>query len=292
MRWHDRQGRPLGSLGPPGFYQGPRISHDGHRVATIQGDAPQSPVNLWVYDLESNRAVRVTQQSGLFADPAWSPGDDRIAFLCQPKGVQDICVAPAGGGGEPRLLYESSTWKATGSWMPDGKRLLFSAQDPNNDMDIMMLPADGGEPTPVLRTHFVEQSASASPDGSRMAYDSNESGRFEVYVRNLVGAAAQWQVSTDGGGQARWRADGRELFYAAADGGVMAVPLPPGAGSRPGTPVRLFLMPERPDAQAEIFEDVTPDGQRILLNVPTTARTSIGFHAIVNWPALLGSQEK
>jgi Tol biopolymer transport system component len=250
------------------------------------GDTPQSPVNLWVRDLDSNRTVRVTPQSGLFADPEWTPQDDRIAFLCQPKGMQDICVAPAGGGSEPRLLYESSTWKSTGSWMPDGKRLLFSVQDPSTDQDIMMLPAGGGEPAVILRTPFVEQSPEVSPDGSRVAYISNASGRYEVYVRNLEGAAEQWQVSTDGGGTARWRADGRELFYSAADGGLMVVALSPGAGSRPGAPVRLFLMPERDES---LFQDVTPDGQRILLNVPTTSRTSIGFHAIHGWTALLGS---
>jgi Tol biopolymer transport system component len=287
MRWYDRKGLTLGTLGPPGVYHDPRISHDGRRVAYLQGDTPQSPVNLWVRDLDSSRTVRVTPQSGIFADPAWTSRDDRIAFLCQPKSVQDICVAPAGGGGEPRLLYESSTWKSTGCWMPDGKRLLFVSQNPSTDQDILMLPADGGKPTPVIDTHFVEEAPSVSPDGLRTAYTSNESGRVEVYVRNLDGAAEQWQVSTDGGGHARWRADGRELFYAAPDGGVMAVPMPPGAGGRPGVPVRLFMMPERPDPQTAIFEDVTPDGQRILLNVPTTGRASIGFQAIINWPVLL-----
>ena len=255
----------------------------------MQGDTPQSLVNLWVRDLDSNRTVRVTPQSGLFAEPAWSPGGDRIVFLCQPKGVQDICIAPSGGGGEPRLLYESSTWKNSGSFMPDGKRLLFSAQDPDTDQDIMMLPGEDGAPTVILKTNFVEQSPVVSPDGSRMAYESNESGGYEVYVRNLEGATEQWQVSTDGGTQARWRADGRELFYSAADGGVMVVPMQPGAGTRPGVPVRLFMMPERPDFQATIFQDVTPDGQRILLNIPTTSRTSVGFHAIRDWTAMRGA---
>jgi hypothetical protein len=287
MRWYDRKGLPLGTLGPPGVYHDPRISHDGRRVAYLQGETPQSPVNLWVRDLDSSRTVRVTPQGGQFAEPAWTPRDDRIAFMCQPKSVQDICVAPSGGGGEPSLLYESGTWKSTGSWMPDGKRLLFASQNPSTDEDILMLPGDGGEATPILHTNFVEDGPSVSPDGLRAAYVSNESGRVEVYVRNLQGAPEQWQVSTDGGGQARWRADGRELFYAAPDGGVMAVPMPPGAGGRPGAPVRLFMLPERPDPQTEIFEDVTPDGQRILLNVPTTGRGSIGFQAIINWPALL-----
>jgi len=284
MRWYDRKGLPLGALALPGFYTDPRVSRDGRRVAYMQGDAPQGPVNLWVRDLESGRTARVTPQSGLYSTPAWAPQDDQIAYLCQPKAVQDICVAAAGGGREPRLLYESKTWKSTGDWMPDGKRLLFSSQDPSTDQDIMILPAGGGEPTVVLRTPFVEEGPRVSPDGSYMAYVSNAAGRYEVYVRDLEGKAQQWQVSTEGGGAPRWRADGRELLYAAADGGIMAVPMPAGPGSRPGSPARLFVAPERDE---NLFQDITPDGQRILLNVPTTSRTSIGFHVIHGWQALL-----
>jgi Tol biopolymer transport system component len=287
MRWYDRHGLPLGTLGPPGFYRGPRVSRDGRRVAYLQGDGPQSPVNLWIRDLDTGRDVRITQQGGLYLEPCWTPRSDRIAFVCQPQGTQDICVISSQGMGEQQLLYASGTWKDLGSWMPDGRRLLFARQDPDTNNDIMMLSAEGGEPTPVLRTPFAEEAPAACPDGIRLAYESNESGRIEVYLRNLEGPAGQWQVSTDGGLQPRWRGDGRELFYAGADGTVMAANVPPGAGARPGVPVRLFAMPERPDYQTLIFEDVTPDGQRILLNVPTTSRTSIGFQAIRDWPALM-----
>ena len=286
MRWYDRQGRQLGPLGPPGFNDSPRISPDGRKVAYMHGESAQSPVDIWIHDLDFDRAFRLTQQSGSYQNPAWAPDSEKLAFLCQPKGVQDLCVTSVSGGGETRLLYESSTWKGTGSWMPDGKRLLFSTQDPKNDQDIVLLPAGGGEPSDVLRTPFVEDNPQVSPDGNRMAYVSNQSGRYEVYVRSLEGAAGQWQISTDGAGQPRWRADGRELFYATTDGYVMAVPYQAGSGFRPGAPVRLFSMPERSEIQNPIFEDVTPDGQRILLNVPTTSRTSIGFHAILNWTAL------
>jgi Tol biopolymer transport system component len=201
--------------------------------------------------------------------------------------VQDLCVTSVSGGGEMHPLYESSTWKFTGSWLPDGKRLLFALQSPETDQDIMLLAAGGGEPTAILRTPFTEEGAQASPDGSRMAYVSNQTGRFEVYVRSLDGAAGQWQISTDGGQQPRWRADGKELIYASTDGYIMSVPLQTGSSFRPGAAVRLFLMPELPETQTLILEDMAPDGERLLLNVPTTSRTSIGFHAISNWIALL-----
>ncbi|HET6372479.1 MAG TPA: protein kinase [Candidatus Polarisedimenticolia bacterium] len=287
MRWYDRQGRPLGALGPPGFNFSPRISPDGRKVAYVSGESAQSPSDLWIRDLEFDRTYRLTQQSGLYSTPAWAPDSDRIVLLCQPKGVQDLCLTSLSGGGAISPLYESSTWKETGSWMPDGKRLLFSSQDPETDQDIMMLPAGGGEPIPILRTPFAENEAQISPDGSRIAYVSNQSGRFEVYVRSLEAAAGQWQISSNGGGQARWSADGKELVYASADGYLMTVPIQTGSTFRPGTPVRLFAAPELSDSRDSGLEDITPDGQRILVNVPTTSRTSIGFHIITNWTSLL-----
>ncbi|HET9481743.1 MAG TPA: protein kinase, partial [Candidatus Polarisedimenticolia bacterium] len=239
MRWYDRQGRPLGALGPPAAYVSPRISPDGRKIAYMRGDSAQSLVDIWLHDLDFNRSFRLTQQSGLYTAPAWTPDSERIAFVCQPKGVQDLCVTSVSGGGEPRLLYQSDTWKGTGSWMPDGRRFLFSTQDPRTDMDIAMLPDGGGAPEPVLATPFTELNAQVSPDGRRMAYVTDQSGRPEVYLRTLEGPSGQWQISTEGGHEPRWRSDGRELFYAAADGYLMSVSFQAGADLRPGAPVRL-----------------------------------------------------
>ena len=173
--------------------------------------------------------------------------------------------------------------------MPDGKRLLFANQDPKTEQDIVMMPVGGGEPTVILRTPFQEQRPQASPDGTCFAFVSNVSGRFEVYVRNLSGGEEQWQISTDGGGNPKWRADGKELFYEAADGYLMAVPW----HANPGTPVRLFQFSERSEPGfLEVFGDVTPDGQRFLLNVPTTSLTSVGFYAITHWPSLANTGKR
>jgi len=291
MRWYDRQGRQLGSLGPPGFYVTPRISPDGRKVAYMQSDSTSPRFNIWVRELESSRAVRLTQQAGIYVNPVWSPDGTRIVFQCQLKGVMDLCVAPVGGGSEPQMLYESSMWKTLGSWMPDGKRLLFANQDPKTDQDIVMMPAGGGDPTVILRTPFLEQRPQASPDGTCFAFVSNVSGRFEVYVRNLGGGESQWQISTESGGNPKWRADGKELFFEGGDGYLMAMPW----HGTPGTPVRLFQFPERSEPGqlgVEVFGDVTPDGQRFLLNVPTTSLTSVGFYTITHWPSLTNASTK
>jgi len=293
MRWYDRQGRPLGAVGSAGLCRTPRISPDGKKIAYIQAESPQSPQDIWIRDLEFDRASRLTQQSGDYFAPAWAPDSDKLAFACQPKGVQDICETSLSGGGVPRVLFESNTWKTPGSWLPGGKGLLFDSQDPTTNEDLMLLPeGEGSKPTVVLRTPFDEQTPEVTRDGRRIAYTSSQTGREEVYVRNLDGSPGQWQISTEGGQLPRWRADGQELIYAAADGSVVAVPFPAGAAAHPGSPIRLFQMPERPDYTSPILADITPDGQRILLNVPTSARTSIGFHAIFNWTALLPREGK
>jgi Tol biopolymer transport system component len=287
MRWYDRQGRQLGSLGPAGFYLTPRISPDGRKVAYMQSDSANPISNIWVRELESGRTVRLTQQAAFYVNPVWSPDGARIAFQCQLKGVMDLCVASVDGGGEPQTLYESSTWKTLGGWMPDGKRLVFSMQDAKTEQDIVMLPAGGGEPTVLVRTPSIDVSAQVSSDGARVAFASNVSGRFEVYVRSLSGGE-QWQVSTEGGANPRWRSDGRELFYEGADGTLRAVPWQAG----PGTPIKLFTFSERSEGVVTIFGGATPDGQRFLLNLPITSLTSVGFHAITHWPSLSGAATK
>jgi serine/threonine protein kinase/Tol biopolymer transport system component len=287
LQWADAGGRNLGSLGPPGFYTGPRIAPDGTKVAYALADSSQGLADLWVRDLQYDRTLRVTQKSGIFFTPVWSRDSSRLMFACQLKGVPDLCVRSLKGGGEAQVVYESGHWKTPGSWTPDGT-LLFSEQDPQTNEDLKSVSLDGkAEPRVLLQTPFDESFPQASPDGKWYAYLSNESGRSEVCIRSTSGSYEQWQVSTEGGSQARWRGDGRELYYLAPDGYVMAVAIETQPVFRPGPPRRLFQLPEKPLRDTPVFEDVTPDGKRFLLNVPVTAPSSVGFHLIVNWPSLL-----
>jgi dipeptidyl aminopeptidase/acylaminoacyl peptidase len=186
------------------------------------------------------------------------------------------------------LLYASPNWKTTGSWMPDGRSVAFDEQDPETNRDLKLLSlGDKPESSVLLATPFDEQSPEASPDGRWIAYVSNETGRAEVDIRPASGSFEQWQVSTTGGQQPRWRGDGRELYYVAPDGFLMAVAIETQPVFRPATPRKLFRLPERPERDTPIFEDVTPDGKRFLLNVPVTAHSTVGFHMIVNWRSLL-----
>ena len=224
--------------------------------------------------------------------PQWSHDSSRLVFVCSPKSVQDLCEKLLSGPGDVRLLYASPSWKVPGSFMADDRALLFSDQDPETREDLKILPLDGtNQPRAFLKTPFDEDYPEASRDGRWVAYTSNETGRGEIYVRASSGAFQQWQISAEGGSQARWRADGKELFFLSPDGNVMSAAIEVAPVFRPATPKALFKLPKTPDRDTPIFEDVTPDGQRVLLNVPLTERSSIGFEVILNWTGLLSARE-
>ncbi len=284
--WYDRSGRVLGALGEAGNQFNPRISPDGKKIAIVRGDAPKSDV--WIHELEYDRDYRFTFQSGDFFAPRWSPDGSRLMFGCHPKVGQGICVKSLREGGEVTPLIEGLSWKDPGGWLPDGS-LVYDDQSPQTNEDLMVMPPDRkGEPRILLRTPFSESGAEPSPDGRWVAYLSDETGRFEVYVRSSSGSTEQWQISTGGGAQPRWRGDGKELFFATPDGKVMATPIETHPSFRPGSPRALFTLPEPPNRLLPLFEDVTPDGNRFLLNLPTESAASVGFRVVLHWRALIG----
>ena len=288
LRWVGRDGRPLGDLGGPAFNVSPRISPDGTKVAVAIGENSWTLTDMWIFDLQYQRQFRVTQQSGSYFGPAWTTDSKKVSFVCQPKAVQDICVKSLVSAGDVELLYGSPFWKNGMTWSPDGS-VYFSEQNPETNEDVMRLDLSNpaAKPTVVLKTKFSEDNPELSPDGKWMAYVSNESGRQEVYVRSASGSFEQWQLSNGGGTQPRWTRGGRELVYAAPDGKVMSVAVTTTPVFRPGTPVALFTLPEPPDRDTPIFEDISADGERLLLNTPVTSRASTSFHVILNWTSLL-----
>ena len=213
-------------------------------------------------------------------------------FTCERGSTGDLCVKSLVEAGDVKLLYASPTWSTPGSFLPGDRSMMFFEQDPQTQKDIKILSLDGqGEPRVFLKTPADEDNPEASRDGGWVAYTSNETGRGEVYVRASSGNYQQWQISSAGGSQPRWRADGKELFYLARDGNVMSAAIEVSPVFRPGTPKALFKLPTTPDRDTPVFEDVTPDGQRMLLNVPVTELSSVGFDVILNWSELLKTKE-
>jgi len=138
-----------------------------------------------------------------------------------------------------------------------------------------------------LKSGASVKNAQFSPDGKWVAYDSNESGRWEVFVTSFPDAKGKWQISTGGGRQPRWRGDGKELFYLAPDAKVMAVPVTSGVNFQAGAPVALFQAnPRELLATSEIaVYDVSKDGQRFLINTQVNTDAGRPMSVVLNWDA-------
>lgn len=152
-----------------------------------------------------------------------------------------------------------------------------------NRGDLMVLPMTGDrKPFPFLSTPFNEQQGAFSPDGKWVAYQSNESGRNEIYVRPFPGPGGQWQVSTGGGTSPRWRADGKELYYLALDSRMMAAAANTTGGRFvPGTPEVLFQAHPYGVSVRQQY-DVARDG-RFLINTELLDAPAEPIHLLFNW---------
>jgi Tol biopolymer transport system component len=275
LTWVDRAGAARGTVGDPdGTLFAPRVSPDGRRIAVSR--VVQGNEDLWLMD--GARTSRFTFDAGADYFPVWSPDGTRIVYVSRRTGHGEIYQKSTSGAGVEEPLLTSDQFKAPDSWSADGRFLLYDNLDAKTGWDILVLPMVGEHsPSAVLRTPVFEAWSVVSPDGRWVAYQSNESGRMDIYVRPFVppsatGAGAsvgQWQVSTAGGITPAWRRDGKELYYLNPAGALMAVPITvTGTTLEPGAPVVLF--PTRiygggVEAQQGRQYDVAPDG-RFLIN--------------------------
>jgi Tol biopolymer transport system component len=285
--WFDRSGRELERVGPPDSTNplDPSLAPDGYRVAlnrTLNGES-----SIWLLDTRRGVSSRFTSEVRI--RPLWAPDGKQIAFAARgSRGYTDLFVQSATGASQRDLLLETDQPKAVTDWSRDGRFLLYRSADPKMGWDLWALPLDATrQPFPVVRTGFDERDAQFSPDGKWIAYQSNESGRFEIYVQPFPGPGDKVTVSTSGGAQVRWRQDGTELFYMSLDDQLMVVPVEIAAKSQHinvGTPIPLFRTESTGAVQSANRQQymVTADGQRFLINtvVPSTTAPIV---MLLNW---------
>jgi serine/threonine protein kinase len=290
LTWFDRTGKPLGTIGDSDAsgLLGPALSPDGRRVAVMRN--LESNTDLWLIDLLRGGTTRFTFDPANDQMPVWSPDGGLIAFMSNRKGIYDLYVKPSSGGGTDSLILASSSVKAPTDWSRDGRFLLFQYADPQTGWDLGALPMTGErKPIPLVKTPFEERTGQFSPDGRWIAYQSNESGRFEIYVQPFPGPGGKWPVSTAGGTDPRWRADGGELFFVAPDATLMAVRVhASGATFDAEAPTALFHTRMVAGGLANLFEQytVSRDG-RFLVNVPADGTTTVApITCVINWHPL------
>jgi Tol biopolymer transport system component len=284
--WMDRNGKETPALPEVGRYLDTWLSPDGQRM--VFADLGKSDkADLWIRDLVRGITTRFTFAPEDEFDPVWSPDGRQIAYSLQRK-VWDLYVKDAAGTGEPRLLLENGEDKFSSDFSRDGAYLVYVSRPQGGAFDLWALPLKGEDrkPFPLRKTQFAEQSGMLSPDGRYLAFQSNESGRFEVYVQEFPEAHSKWQVSADGGREPYWRGDGREIFYRAPNADVMAVPVEKADTFVAGTPKPLFR-PRFPSVVARGLYRPAPDGQRFLVLSALGREALAPATVILNWTSAL-----
>ncbi len=288
LLWVDRGGRPEGASIPLQRPSMVRLSPDGRRCAVALLDPESGNQDLWLSDATGGNPTRFTFDPGNDSMPVWSPDGRRLVWASNRDTVYQLYQKAASGSGEDALLLKSDQYKFPTDWSRDGKTILYRQIDPKTGFDLWTLPVGpaAGEPKPLpfLRTEANETAAVFSPDGRWVAYASDESGRYEVYVRGFPSGEGTRQVSSGGGNAPLWRGDGSELYYQAPDGTLMAAAVERGPGFASRPPVALFAF--RPSGPLTTpFYAPAPDGQRFLLSAIVDAAPGAPLTVVVDWTA-------
>jgi dipeptidyl aminopeptidase/acylaminoacyl peptidase len=283
--WIDRDGKEVAKIGEAHDF-GPSylsLSPDGRQAAVQRG--VEGNADIWLLDLIRGGALRFTTALQPEIAPLWSPDGKRIVFAAAYKSKFDL-YRKATDGTAAELLLTGEDNKQVTDWSRDGRYILYRSVTGLGNIDVFALPLDGDKkPIPLLRTSYDERDAVFSPDGKWIAYQSNESGRFEIYIQPFPSPGARIPISTSGGAQVRWRADGKELFYIAPDGKLMAVSLQTDSSGtpKPGNAVPLFL------THVGAVEDLSrthyapsSDGQKFLMDT-IVEENAAPITVIVNW---------
>jgi len=288
----DREGavRPL--IDERRSFTGPRFSPSGDRVAVSTTRA--GTFDIWITETEGAGLARLTLGGALNLDPVWSVDGQRVAFRATGGGHfwYDLFWQRADGSGSAERILTASadTMFETGdvlypqSWSPDGHSLVFSVRSATQSWDVWVLDL-GGDRTPraLLDMAFNEYFPAISPTGRWLAYSSDESGRYEVYVRAFPDMSSKRLVSRVGGTEPVWAPSGRELFYRAGDK-MMAVPVETDPTFTAGTPELLFAgRYHSPNlGLGGRSYDVHPDGERFVMVQPPV-EGSTHLVVVLNW---------
>ena len=283
--WVDRSGKETEAIDESREYLDTWLSPDGRRLVFEVGEAGGKG-DLWIRDFVRGTTTRFTFEPEREFAPVWSPDGRRIVFSRQ-RTHWELYVKDAAGTGEAEPLLESAEDKFVTDWSKDGAYIVFASRGPETTWDLWALPLTAERKAfPLRKTNFSELNASISPDGRFLAYQSNESGRVEIYVQEFPEARSKWQVSPDGGRDPFWRGDGRELYYRAPNANLMAVAIEKADSFIPGTPKPLFQARFAPVTARGLYRP-TPDGQRFLILAPLGRDAMQPVTVVLNWTSAL-----
>jgi Tol biopolymer transport system component len=281
LTWFDRSGKTVGTVGDPGGFYDVDLSPDEKKLAVT--NANTSNATIWIHDLESKLQTRLTFSGGTHRTPVWSPDGHEIAFTANQQSA--IVVKTIGGSAPERTLVSSATplYQGITDWSRDGRYLMVE-QGPGVNVQLWVVPMFGDQkPFPYTKSSAQERDGSFSPDGRWVAYMSNETGRPEIFVAPFPWTGAKWQVSNGGGADARWRADGKELYYFDFTGIAAAEVDGKGSEFKVGGTKPLFRLSVK-----SLSREYAPthDGQRFIA-IAASEGASQSLTLVQNWTAEL-----
>lgn len=272
--WFDRSGNQVGVEPVSGALQAPNLSRDGKRVTFEQASGGTSDIRI--LDLLRGTNMRVTLE-GNSGRPVFSPDGTRVAFARYRNGNgSDVVVKSASGTGPEQRMAEDAE---PTDWSPDGRHIII-VRNPG-DLFLTSLTGDG-KATPLI-TNPGGRRARFSPDGKWISYESNESGRYQIYIQRFPPSGDRVQVSVNGGDSSWWRSDGKELFFNSPDRKLMAVDVKLGASFEAGVPHTLFEVPGLINNGRFV---ASLDGKRFLMPIQFQDELQ-PITILVNWPSTL-----
>jgi Tol biopolymer transport system component len=288
--WFDRSGKEIQRVGEPDSADPQNPSMCERKVA--MGRSVIGNPSIWILNLDRGLRARFTFDMASDVAPVWSPDCSQIVFSSDRNGRYDLYLKSATGAGSEELLLPTKQNKSPLDWSRDGRFVLYRSPGATTGFDLWAVPVQGErKPFPVAQTDFNERDGQFSPDGNWVAYQSNESGSVEIVIQPFPGPGGKMPISRNGGAQVRWRLDGKELFYIALNGRLMAVPIQLASNGRSfeaGDPEPLFMTkvggaePAGPTSQQYA---VSADGQRFLMNTVVTDVNASPISVILNWQA-------
>lgn len=289
LRWFTRDGKPAGAVAEQERYTYPILSPDNAQLAVSFFNGSQGTSDIWIFDLKRGTKSRLTFSAGSAAGGVWSPDGKMLYYYANNRKAgpnQIYAKAADGSGSEQLVLDDPEAIEGPESFSPDGRYLVFRRRvlsDPTGSWDIWALPLFGDrKPFPIVQTPFIELDAKVSPTGKWMVYQNNESGNYEIYLTAFPGGGARWQVSPGGGVAAKWRGDGKELYFLDPSDNLMAVDVDTSGGTpRQGVPHALF---QARGVQRQVGSfAVTKDGKRFLINSGTEKEGTEPLTLVTNW---------
>jgi serine/threonine-protein kinase len=272
LLWVTRDGRATPVDPSWTFSRGPasvawRVSPDGSMVTLREYVAGES--DIWVKHLDTGARSRVTSGAAEDGMPVWVPGSRDITYLSDANGNHDVWTVPADGTAPPELVLDLPEDIASVEWTTDGKALIVTASasdDPRRGV-LVFRPGVDSTAAPLMAAGARVRAPTVSRDGRYIAYQSDETGRDEVWVRPFPSVnERRWPVSVDGGRNPKWANNGRELFFEGPDNEMMAVSVSTASDFTSGRPTVLF--PSQSGwygALSGTFYDIAPDDERFLV---------------------------